>query len=205
MMGGTQKAARGLLESGRDDVAAGRQLLRELNNVIWWAGTSMVEGDMELSTGDPEIAYAVLAEGSDALSRHAETGYLATVFGLRAQAALRLGREDEALQLASRAEQLAQHDDFEPHARQRLVRAGVLMRRGETATSAELVGEAAAIIAQTDYYILHRDLAFTEAEVERSAGRAEGERRALERALSNAEQKADLVAADRARQRLAEL
>ncbi len=62
-----------------------------------------------------------------------------------------------------------------------------------------------AILEPTDYEMLHRDLAFAEAEVERLAGRPEGERRALERAVATAERKGELVSAKRARERLAEL
>ena len=50
-----------------------------------------------------------------------ETGYLSTVVGFGREAALELGRVDEALELADETERLAQRDDFEPHARLRMV------------------------------------------------------------------------------------
>ncbi|MGB2875178.1 MAG: hypothetical protein WBB76_06850, partial [Gaiellaceae bacterium] len=205
MIRGVLKATRGLLDEGRRDVADGRELLRELGASIWWAGTAMAQGDMELVAGDPAIAYEVLAVGQEALGRSAETGYLATIVGLRAQAALALGRETEALELADETERLAQRDDFDPHVRERLVRACVAARRGFIEQADRLIGEATAILEPTDYEMLHRDLAFAQAEVEGLAGRPDGERQALERALAHAERKADLVSAQRARQRLAEL
>jgi class 3 adenylate cyclase len=69
----------------------------------------------------------------------------------------------------------------------------------------ELIREATAIVEPTDYVIIHLDLAFAEADVERLAGRPDREREALERALTIAEAKANLVGIDRARERLAAL
>ena len=124
---------------------------------------------------------------------------------MRAQAALELGRDDEALELTDETERLAQCDDFEPHSRRRLVRARALARRGEFETAEELVREAAELVEPTDYTILHQELAFAQADVARLAGRRHEERRALERALEVAEAKGNVVAAKRARGRLAEL
>jgi class 3 adenylate cyclase/tetratricopeptide (TPR) repeat protein len=202
---GAQKAARGLLEQGRQDVAAGRQLLHELNERLSWGGSSSVEAEMELAAGEPERAYRALAAGHDVLSESAETGYLTTVVGLRAQAALELGRDDEALRWADEAERMATRDDFEPRARLRFVRAQVLARRGDIAAAEELLREAAAMVEPTDYVTLHLDLAFAQAAVEGLAGRREGEREALERVLAIAERKAHLVHAEKAREQLAVL
>ena len=137
----------------------------------------------------PRSHTTALAEGQEELVRTAETGYLATMAGYRAQAALDLGREDEALELAAEAARLGQADDFEPHARSRLVRARVAARRGEFESAEELLREAAAIIEPTDYFIMHVDLRLAEAEVERLAGRPEREREALEKARALGEAK----------------
>ena len=48
---------------------------------------------------------------------------------------------------------------------------------------------------------MHLDLAFARADVERSAGRTDGARQALERAVEVAEAKGNRVAAERARRR----
>ena len=69
----------------------GRELLLDLNDMIWWAGTSMVVGEAELAAGDPAIAYEALAEGQEELARSSETGYLATIVGYRAQCRPRAG------------------------------------------------------------------------------------------------------------------
>ena len=111
---GAQKGALARLEEGREDIAAGRALLKDLGALSWWSGTSMVSAEMELQAGNAQIAYDTLAEGDEYLASTFETGYRSTMVGLRAQAALELGREDEALDFADETERIAAVDDFEP-------------------------------------------------------------------------------------------
>jgi tetratricopeptide (TPR) repeat protein len=160
---------------------------------------------MELSAGDPERAYAAAAEGHDVLAASAETGYLTTVVGYQAQAALALGRDDEALRLADEARELAAVDDFEPRGRERFVRAQVLARRGDFTAADELIAAAAELVDPTDWLDLRIELALARAEVARVAGRFGEEREALARALSVAEAKGNVAVAERARTRLAAL
>jgi tetratricopeptide (TPR) repeat protein len=202
---GVLRSFRGRFEEGRADLRAGRALLRDLGASAYWTGTSMLAADLELTADDPKAAYDTLAEGHETLAGYAETGYLTTVVGLRSQAALELGRDEEALELAAEAERLAQKDDLEPNCRVRLVKARVMARRGDFERADEFLDEAAELIENTDFGTLHIDLFEARAEVHRLAGSTEEERRALERALAAAEQKGHLVAAERARARLAEL
>jgi class 3 adenylate cyclase len=202
---GLLKAERGRLEEGRADVAAGRGLMREIGPPIWWAGSSMGEADLELSAGNAEGAYAVVAEGRAALAESRETGYLASVIAIQAQAAVELGREDEALRLADEAEAVSQADDFDPHARIGIVRGRVAARRGDIEAAEQFLGVVEELLAPTDNDICSRDLRFARAEVERLAGRAEGERAALEEVVAASGDKGDLTSAERARKRLAEL
>jgi class 3 adenylate cyclase/tetratricopeptide (TPR) repeat protein len=205
MMRGTAQVTQGRLDEGRVGIAAGRGLLREIGDRISWAGSSMVEAVAELSARNPERAYEVLAEGHEILAASAETGFLATVVALRAQAALELGRDDEALERADEARAIAATDDFDPHARERFVRAGVLARRGDFPGADELIAASAELVDPTDYVILHLDLAFAREGVARLAGRPDEQRAALERALTLAEAKGNVMAADRAREGLAAL
>jgi hypothetical protein len=80
-----------------------------------------------------------------------------------------------------------------------------LARRGEVERVDELMREAAAYIAATDYSLLITELGFAEADVARRLGRPEAELAGIERALAAAEAKGNLVAAARARERLAKL
>jgi tetratricopeptide (TPR) repeat protein len=159
----------------------------------------MVLGSIELNAGAYERAYEHLSDAHTKIAPYHETGYLSTIVGYRAQAALELGRLDEALDLADETERLAQRDDFEPHARLRLVRARVSARRGDFEAADELIREAREIVDPTDFALMHLDTAFARADVERLAGRRDGERSALERALELAEAKGNALAAERAR------
>jgi len=122
---------------------------------------------------------------------------------MRAQAALELEQDDEALRFADEAEELASPDDFEPHVRQRCVRAVVLARQGDFAAAREALRQAEQIAAPTDYLPLKALLAMKRAAVANLAGDVAEERTALLDALALAEQKGDLVTAERARGRLA--
>ncbi len=205
LIGGSLKATSGALDEGRAEAAAGRRVFEELGERLWWAGTAMVLGAIELNAGANERAYELLSNGHATLAQYHETGYLATVVGYHAQAALELGRVDEALELAAETERLAQRDDFEPLARLGLVRARAQAKRGDLDAADQLIREVAEIVEPTDYLILHLDLAFARAEVDRHAGRRSGERQALEHAFEVAEAKGNLVAAQRVRGRLSVL
>ncbi|HEY6836663.1 MAG TPA: AAA family ATPase, partial [Gaiellaceae bacterium] len=203
-IGALLKAYRGDFEAARTDIATGRAQLFDLGGPIWSAGPAMIEGEIELTSGDARRAYDVLAEGHRLLGDTTMTGYLSTVVGLQAEAALELGREDAALELSDETERLAQKDDFEPHARVRLVRALVEARRGALAKAEDLLREAAALIEPTDYLYLHVRLNLVRAELAGLARNPEAEQEALEKALAAAEEKGCLVAAGQIRERLAQ-
>ena len=81
----------------------------------------------------------------------------------------------------------------------------MLARRGDFDAADGLIRETAEIVEPTDFMMLHVELAFARADVDRHAGRRDGERLALERAVEVAEAKGNVVAAERARGRLSEL
>jgi ATP/maltotriose-dependent transcriptional regulator MalT len=196
---GVARACEGDLSAGRDEAAEGRELLRELGHRMTWAGTCVLEAEMELSAGNPERAEEALVEGRDVLAASAETGYLASVVGMLAHTAAELGRDDEALRRADDVETLATPDDFEPHAMAHLVRARVLARRGDfTRADAELAA-GAALIEATDQLLLRWHLALARAEIAGLRGRPEEEREALGQALAVAEEKGNRLLADRIR------
>jgi class 3 adenylate cyclase/tetratricopeptide (TPR) repeat protein len=195
----------GRLDEGRREVAEGRRLLHDLGDRIWQSGTSMIEAELELYAGDLERAFRELAAGRAVLEEAVDTGYLATIMGFQAHVCAELGRDDEALRYAAEADATSQADDFEPHARARIVRALVCARRGEIATAERELAEAAELIEPRDYVILQLDFAFAHAEVARRADRPAEARAALERAIAVAEAKGHALAVDRARGELATL
>ena len=202
---GCLKGFQGEIEEGREDVRAGRARLLDIGQSGNWAGTAMIEADLELAAGQPAAAEAVLREGYEFMSPTAETGYIATIVDYRAMAALELGREDDALAFADEVERIAQPEDFEPHVRQACVRARVLARRGDHDAAAKSIQAAVARGGETDYLTVRAYTAISLAEVERLAGRADGERAALEDALRISERKGDLLTAQRVREQLGEL
>ncbi len=165
----------------------------------------MVAADVEFLAGDPRAAAALLQAGYDTLKQSAETGFIATVVGMRAQAALAQGRFEEALRLADETEAIAAPDDFEPHVRLRCVRAQALASSDDLAGAERAIRDALAIAEPTDYLPVRAFAALSLADVERLAGRAEAEASALEEALRLSELKGDLVTAARAQTRLAAL
>ena len=205
MVRGSTVGSMGRVEEGRRLLIEGRKVLYDLGGTIWWAGSSMMDAEYEVFAGDYQRGYDSVAEGRAALAGGTETGYLATVAGYQGQMSLLLGREDEALQLADEADAMGQADDFEPHARSRIIRAYVLARHGEIAAADEQVAEAAALIEPKDYVILHLDLAFLRAEVAQLAGRPDEAREALEHAVAVAGEKGHALAVGRAQRALAAL
>ena len=200
---GCLKGMRGDFGAGRADVAAGRSRLYDMKHIQNWAGTAMIEADMELLAGDPGAAEAALKVAYESMRDRVETGYVATIVGFRAAAALDLGREDEALAFADETVKMAQPDDFEPHVRVGCVRARVLARRGDHNAAEDAIHATVALAESTEYLSLREYAAMSLAEVERLAGRPDGERAALEEALRLAELKGDVVTAARAREGLA--
>jgi len=205
VVAGGAMGAGGRLEEGRESIASGRGLLRDLGDLISWGGISVIEGELELAAGEPQRAHDVLAGGAAVLQARAETGYLATVIGLQANAALELGMHDEAVQLARDAIAIASPDDFDPRARGTLVLALIAAQQEDGAEADRLLAEAAALVEPTDSMVLHYDLALARADVARRAGRDAEARAALEHALAVAEQKGNVLGAGRARQELASL
>ena len=205
VMRGSLKGLRGDFDGGRSDLRNGRVRLFDMEQLNNWSGTGMVEADFELHAGDPVAAAALLEESSELMRGMAQTGYLASLVGVLAVAALDLGRDDNALAFADEVEKIAQPDDFEPHARQACVRARVLARRGDHDGAARVIRAAVAAVEPTDYLPLRAYVAMSLAELERLANRPDGEQAALEEALRLVEQKGDVVTTDRLRERLGEL
>jgi tetratricopeptide (TPR) repeat protein len=199
---GVARACEGNLPAGREEAAQGRELLRDLGHRMTWAGSCVLEAEMELSAGNPERAEQVLVEGRDVLAASAETGYLASVVGMLAHSAAELGKDDEALRRADEVGTLASPDDFEPHAMAHLVRARVLARRGDFTRAEGELGAGAALIEVTDHVLLRWHLALARAEIAGRRGRPEEERQALEQVLAVTEAKGNRLLAGRIRAQL---
>jgi tetratricopeptide (TPR) repeat protein len=195
----------GRLDEGREELAAGRALLRDLGDLISSAGLSAAEAELELAAGNPERAYRACAEGAETLASSAASGYLTTIRSLQGFAALDLGRDEEALRLTEEARSLAADGDVDPRSRDWLIRARLAAKHGDFAEADELLAVARNMIEPTDFAHLKIDFTVSWAEVARLAGRREEERAAFEEMLGLAEAKGNALVARHAVVALANL
>ncbi len=106
--------------------------------------------EVELTAGDPERAAEIGREGVDELETLGEQGWLSTVAGYTAEALYRLGRDDEAWELANKAEATGASDDVITYMLFRQVRAKLLARRGDLDEAERLASDAVALGEPTD-------------------------------------------------------
>jgi ATP/maltotriose-dependent transcriptional regulator MalT len=205
VMRGSLLGMQGRFGEGRIEIERGRTTLQDLGHRIYWAGTAMVAGENELCAGDPRAAEAILRAGFDVLNESAETGYVASVRGLLAQAVLEQGRNEEALRIAEETRRMSAPYDHEPHARASAVRARALALAGDLRGAEAAIAEAEDIATPTEYLPLRSFVALARAGVEHAAARPEGEREALEEAVRLSDSKGDVVSGEAARARLAAL
>ena len=159
--------------------------------------------DVELLSGNPAAA---IAPGEELCRLYEEGGllmYLSWAAGMVAEAYYALGRLEDADAWAGRAAEVEASGD--PDELWCQVRAKVLAHRGEHAEAERLARQAVEASEATDQIDSQGDAYADLAEVLTLAGRAEDAAEALEQALVRYERKENLVMAERARQRLAEL
>jgi tetratricopeptide (TPR) repeat protein len=158
---------------------------------------------IELLADDPAAA---VPPGEELCRLYDEVGFFAFLSwatGMLAQAYYGAGRLDDADACARRAAAFETSDG--PDEVWRQVSAKVLGRRGEHAEAERLAREAVEISETTDLFDTQGDAYADLAEVLALAGRSQDAAEALEQALTRYERKENLVMAERARTRLAEL
>jgi tetratricopeptide (TPR) repeat protein len=192
-MGGDFESARGLSERGR-------AILDDLGTNVLAAST--VSSEIEMLAGDPAAAEADLRRDFDALTELGETYLRSTVAGDLAQAVYVQGRHDEALDLATVAEDLASEDDVISQAFWRSVRAKVLAQRGRVDEALPLAEQAVDLIRGTDSPVTLARTLVDLAEVESLGDRFEDAHNALTEAAALLERKENVVAAQRVAERL---
>jgi tetratricopeptide (TPR) repeat protein len=160
---------------------------------------------VELWAGDPVAAAEFGAEGFRLHEELGDPGFMSNAAGTLALAIYALDQLDEADTWARRAEELGSSDDADKEMLWRRVRAKVLARRGKHADGERLALEAVAICEETDRLDAQGDAYADLAEVLLLAGRAEEAAVTLAQAIERYERKGNIVSAQRARTRLAEL
>jgi class 3 adenylate cyclase/tetratricopeptide (TPR) repeat protein len=161
--------------------------------------------DLELLAGDPAAAVELGEEGCRLFEELGEKNWQAYTAGKLAQALYALDRLDECEAWAGRAGELGGSEDALAQMFSGQVKAKVLARRGELAEAERLARDAVAIGEETDMLDAQGDAYADLAEVLSLAGRPKGAIETLEQALERYERKGNLVSAQRAQARLAEL
>jgi tetratricopeptide (TPR) repeat protein len=160
-------------------------------------------GEIELLAGDYEAAESELRAGATALERMGERGYLSSVSAYLAETVYRLGRLDEAEELARRSLERASEDDLWSQALSRGTLAKVLARGGAVDEAERCARTAVDLVRETDALDLHGTALLDLAEVLHFAGREKEAAEHAERALRIFESKENDVSAERARTVLA--
>ena len=196
----------GRFDEARALLAEARAALAERGGGILLAATTgMTSVDVELLAGDAAAAAELGAEGCRLLDEMGQRSQLSTAAGKLARALYAVDRLDEADAWAGRAVELGASDDAATQMLWRQARAKVLARRGEHAEAERLAREAVAIGEETDLLDAQGDTHADLAEVLSLADRPKEAAEALEQALERYERKGNLVSAQRAQTRLAEL
>ena len=196
----------GRFDEARAILAESRAQLAERGGGIQLAiVTGMESVNVELLAGDPAAATELGMTGCRLFEELGEQGILSTAAGMLAQALYALDRLEEADAWAGRAAKLGASDDALTQTLWRQVRAKVLARRGENAEAEQLAREAVAISDKTDQLNAQGDVYADLAEVLSLAGHPKEAAAALEQALARYERKGNVVSAQRAQARLAEL
>jgi tetratricopeptide (TPR) repeat protein len=194
------EAGVGRFDEARARIGRAKGLLEEVALTVWLAGPlAQFAGWIELLAGDPVGAERELRWGYDKLTEIGELSWLSTTTVLLAEAVCAQGRDDEAENLTIASEESADPEDVYSHALLRCVRAKVLARRGDAKASELLARESVALADKTDFPDLRWHTRIGHAGVLRLAGQGEEAKSILGEAIEIAEQKGNLVAAQRAR------
>ncbi len=197
------EAMRGRFEQARSLDRQALARAEELGDRVAIAAGGAHGHFIETLAGDAAAAERRARRGCELLGQVGGSGWLSTQAGYLAQALCALGRYDEAEKWSRRSEELGASDDVITQMLWRQARAKVLARRRELGEGERLAREAVALAEQTDMLSAHGDALMDLAEVLALAGK--DPRAELEQALALYERKGNLVMADRARARLAEL
>jgi class 3 adenylate cyclase len=148
--------------------------------------------------GDLEEAERQLRLGIRVLERQGESGMRSNLTADLAHVLHRLGRPDEALQVAMASQAIAAHDDLFAQVRWRGAAARSLAGQGRLAEAERLAAEAVAIATPTDMLTMRGDALLDQAAVATAAGRPGDAARAAADALALYQAKGNHAGAARA-------
>jgi hypothetical protein len=157
------------------------------------AHMGFVGAQIELLSGSPEGAAAVLRGSTAALAGFGAAGSLVTHRAFLADVLCTLGRLDEAEELAHLSAESTPDDDLVTHVLWRSALARVLVRRRASAEAARLAGEALTRVEGVEFPFLQASALIAAAEVEGSVGDGPRASRMLDDARAVLEAKGNLA------------
>lgn len=190
-------------DEAAEQLARGHALMEQLGEWIWvdtWHKAAIHLWEGRASVAEDEIRPAY-----EALKRLGERSHFSTMAHALAAAAYMQGRYDEAEQLTHECEAVSGPNDVYSGIIWRSTRAKVLARHGRQAEANALAAEAVSLAFAGDFYVGTAEALMDLSEVHELAGHAEAAADAIEQALEFHALKGNLLAARRARRRLAEL
>jgi predicted ATPase/class 3 adenylate cyclase/DNA-binding winged helix-turn-helix (wHTH) protein len=202
---GVLAAMQGEFGTAREDVAAGRALLRELRLDVGAAVTSVETAIVELLADNAAGARGELVKARETLERMGERAFALSSLWALAEVACVEGDYREALDLSDRTKAMATDED--PHAQVswRRVKALALAKVGELDTAERLAREAVRVAYATDSRVHRGDTSLALGTVLECAGRHEDATATYRQAEREFMAKGDIVSAARASGRVAVL
>ena len=197
-------AMQGQVARAHELLTRGRAIFDDLGATMTSAVTHPASF-VAMLTGDAAAAEAHLRRDYDSLQRMGEKGYLATTAAFLAQAIAAQGRYDEAERFIAVSREAAAGEDFSAQMVSQALSARILATRGRLAEAEELARAAVALAERTDFLNQHADALLELAHVLTAAARVPEARAGVGAALDLYTRKGNLLAAERASQRLERL
>jgi predicted ATPase/class 3 adenylate cyclase len=192
-------AMAGEFERARELGDSAAQIAGKLGPSRFAALCSQFLGQVELLAGDPAAAERWLRWGAGVLERMGERGLRSELTANLARALAAQGRDDQALEQATLAGELAVRDDLYAQVERRGPLAVALARRGRLEEAERTAAEAVELAADSDMLGMQAGALLDLVRVRRLAGREAEVAPLARQALALAERKGHRVAAGQAR------
>ena len=182
-------ALTGDFDRARGHIRESEALAKRFGSELWAAACYEFGGHVEMMAGDPEVAERLYRKEYELHRRTGDEAHGSTSAGYLALALCRLGRFDEAEELATIARTIGADDDLATQASARSAQALVRSARGEHVVACGLAQEAVDLYAGAQSPWFHGDTLMTLADVSRAAGLTERAVDAAAAALGEYERK----------------